>query len=321
MKLVVLAGLLAASLPGAASPPSGPTPAAEAKAGQFVDLATDFARFADDSASMADDARVKAFHARYDPIIPGYYKRDGDYQARLDARIAQTLRDFPADRARFMATTQAFNAALARGERHFRATFPDYRLTVPVYLVHSMGTQDGGTRTVGKRTIMFFGADVIARIHDETTIGPFLDHELFHIYHDRFFHECGQVWCSLWEEGMAVYVASRMNPGLDDRQLLLNLPRPIRPEVEPKLNQAMCRLRAKFESTDKDDYAEFFQGQANDRPFPPRYGYLLGYMLAGRIGGMMPLRDMVRLPARKVKPMLLQAMANYGACPAPSGPA
>jgi len=91
--------------------------------------------------------------------------------------------------------------------------------------------------------------------------------------------------------------------------------------VEPKLNQAMCRLRAKFESTDKDDYAEFFQGQANDRPVPPRYGYLLGYMLAGRIGGTMPLRDMVRLPARKVKPMLLQAMASYGACPASSGPA
>lgn len=319
MKFAMLIAPLAVLLLGAASPPAAepePTPAAEAKAGQFIDLATDFVRFADDTVSMSGDARVKAFHARYDLIVPGYYQREGDRQARLDARIAQALRDFPGERAKFMATTTAFNLAFARGEQHFRQIFPDYRLTVPVYLLHSMGTQDGGTRSIGKRVVLFFGADVITRIHDETTIGPFLDHELFHVYHARYFKDCGEVWCSLWQEGMAVYVASRMNLGATDRQLLLTQPRPIRPEVEPKLKEAMCRLRARFESTDDADMSEFFQTQANDRPFPPRYGYLLGYVLASRIGETMPLGALAKLPAREVKPLLLKALAAYGPCPA-----
>jgi len=87
------------------------------------------------------------------------------------------------------------------------------------------------------------------------TMKPFLDHEMFHLYHHRFFPGCDPLWCNVWEEGMAVYVASKLNPGATDEQLLLNQPRPIRPEVEPRLREAMCSLRAKFDSTSEEDYA------------------------------------------------------------------
>jgi hypothetical protein len=45
---------------------------------------------------------------------------------------------------------------------------------------------------------------------------------------------------------MAVYVASRMNPGANDRQLELTLPQPIGPGVEPRLREAMCLVREKI---------------------------------------------------------------------------
>jgi len=298
----------------AADPAPRLIPVAEARPGQLVDLASDFARFATDTARLPEAERIKAFHARYDSVVPGYYQRVGSAQTRFDAQIGKALSDFPADRDKFLSTVRTFKIALGNGEGHFRKLFPDYQLNVPVYLVHSIDTQDGGTRDVGDRTVLFFGADVIAKIHDQSTIGPFLDHELFHVYHGRYFKECDRVWCSAWVEGLAVYVAARANPGASDRQLLLTQPRALRPEIEPRLKQAMCRLRAKFDSAGPDDYAEFFEGQANDRPFPPRYGYFLGYLLAAKIGRTRSVQEMAKLPPARVKPLLTDALAGYGPC-------
>jgi hypothetical protein len=169
------------------------------------------------------------------------------------------------------------------------------------------------------------GADVIAQIHDSTTIRPFLDHELFHLYHDKYFSGCDDVvWCALWTEGLAVYVASKMEPAADDRALLLTLPRPIRPEVEPRLDQAMCMARAKLDSSDQADYATFFQGMDSDAPFPPRFGYLLGYLLVQKIAAGRTLDQLAKLPRAQVRPLLDAALAEYDCAavgsPGPSAP-
>jgi hypothetical protein len=39
---------------------------------------------------------------------------------------------------------------------------------------------DGGTREIGGKTYLIFGADVITQIHESRDLTPFLDHELFH---------------------------------------------------------------------------------------------------------------------------------------------
>ena len=316
MILALLAAVLGMATPAADAQP--PKAAATAQAGTLTDLTPDFVAFADQSAALPDADRVKAFHLRFDPVLPGYYDGKGAKQAGFDAFTMLLLKNWPKNRDKFIATAAAFGTAFTRGQNHFKMAFPDYSLTVPVYLVHSMGQQDGGTRTIGGRTIMFFGADVIAAIHDETTIGPFLDHELFHIYHDKFFGDCPQLWCSLWEEGLATYIAAQLNPGASDRALLLTQPRPIRPEVEPRLAEAMCSLRAKFESALPDDYAPFFLGGAAKGEFPPRYGYFLGYLLAAKIGEKMPLQALAKLPRDKVKPLLTAAIDSYGLCEPPA---
>ena len=244
------------SAPGAAF--ATPLPAAKAKPGQFVDLTPEFVRFIEKSARMTDVTRIKAFHAQFDALLTGYFIREGAQDA-FDREILQRMKDFPAQKAKFTQTVATFRAAFERAQLKFRKSFPDYKLTVPVYLAHSMGLQDGGTRQIGKKTVLLFGADVIAKGHDAETIGPFLDHELFHVYHHNFFKtDSDQLWISLWEEGLAVYVASQITPGATDRQLLLTDPQPLRRAIEPRLNRAMCRLRVKLHSTDRTDFPEFF---------------------------------------------------------------
>jgi len=321
MPLRWLAILLVLAVPAAAAPPTPLPTAATAEAGTLTDLTPEFAAFADNSAALPDDERVRAFHARFDPVLPGYFNNKGASQSQFDTAIASHLRAFAAEKAKFTATAASFREAFERGQRHFKQSFPDYRLTLPVFLVHSMGIQDGGTRTLNGRTILFFGADVIARIHDESTIGPFLDHELFHAYHRRAFPGCQELWCSLWKEGMATYVAARLNPGATDRQLLLTIPRPIAPEVEPRLAEAMCEVAAKFHSASEDDYGALFLGRAKPGKFPPRYGYYIGYLLAKSIGKTMSLGAMANLPPAKVEPLLAAALASGDKCPPAMVPA
>jgi len=318
---MIVSAILAASLAAQGhSAPKHPTPPAPTPAtAQFSSYTDDFAKFADETATLPEAERIRLFHARFGPLAGGFYgPRDRD-PAKVDASIASALKAFPAIRLRYTAAAANFAQAFATGQVRFRKTFPDYTLTMPVYLVHSLGEMDGGTRDLQGRTVAVFGADVIARIHDETTIPPFLDHELFHLYHSQYFPGCDALWCGLWEEGMAVYVASRMNPGATDRQLLLTIPVPIRAVVDPHLAEAMCGLRGKLDATADDDKAPFFFMRPNKSQFPARYGYYLGLLLAQKIGETMPLAQMAKLPPAKVRPLLDQALASYGPCP-PAGP-
>ena len=310
----IMAASLAAQGHGARKHPA-PSATKPPVAASFTSYTDDFAKFADETATLPEAERVRLFHVRFGPLAGGFYGPRGREPAKLDAGIASALSDFPTIRVRYTAAAADFARAFATGQTRFRKVFPDYRLTMPVYLVHSLGEMDGGTRELKGRTVAVFGADVIARIHDETTIPPFLDHELFHLYHSQYFPGCDALWCGLWEEGMAVYAASRMNPGATDRQLLLTIPVPIRAAVDPHLAEAMCGLRAKLDATTDDDKAPFFFMRPNTGRFPPRYGYYLGLLLAQKIGETMPLAQMAKLPPARVRPLLDQALASYGPCP------
>lgn len=287
---------------------------APAKTPGLVSLADAFPKFYDATATLPEAERVARFRAEFGKLLPGFYAPRSRTEANYEKGIARSLQDFPAIRARYEAVERSFPKAFAEGQKSFRKAFPDYRLSMPVYLVHSLGEMDGGTRDLDGKIVGIFGADVIARIHTPATIKPFLDHELFHLYHQRFFPDCAPLWCSLWQEGLAVYVAASLNPGATDEQLLLTQPSPIRPAVEPRLHEAMCSLSAKLESTREEDYAPFFFGKANSGPFPSRYGYLLGYMLVQKIGEGRTLNQLAKLPPEKVKAALVAAIAAYGGC-------
>ena len=317
IRAILLATTLAVQAsPAPASPQENVTQTATSAG--FTSHTAAFTAFVDETAAMPKDERVRLFRARFNALFPGFYQPNGRTEAQYDATVAAALTNFPAIREKYTAASDAFAQAFTTGQSRFRKTFPDYQLNMPVYLVHSLSQMDGGSRMINGRNVMIFGADMIAKIHDEATIAPFLDHELFHLYHATWFPDCDALWCSLWQEGMAVYVASRMNPGASERQLLLNIPEPLPAAVNPRLNEAMCLARAKFDATGEADYAPFFFGRPSGGPFPPRFGYYLGYLLAQKVGTTMSLTKMAHMPPAKVRPLLEKALAEYGACPAPA---
>lgn len=298
--------------------------AARKPAAPYTSLTRQFAEFHDATTTMPEKDRVALFRQRFDALFPGFYEpAPGQSDAQFQINVAKSLSGFDAIRADYEKVEREFPAAYAAGIRHFRAQFPGFKPVLPVWFIHSLGRMDGGTRTLRGKTYMIFGADVIAKIHRDGTIGPFLDHELFHVENGQWFPDCAPdttIWCSLWQEGGATYAASVMNPGGDDHTLMLDLPTPIRAAVDAQWPLALCTLERDLDKSDQPTYASYFMGGGPDQAFPKRWGYYVGYRLMQRIGKRHSLAAIDRMghaAARAEIDRELGAMiAEAGGCPA-----
>jgi hypothetical protein len=276
--------------------------AADAKAARYVDLTADFVRFVDETAVMEEQPRVALFRQQMDALLPGFYTpRDGVDPASYDTYVAKALKNFEALRPRFEQVQRDFPAVFEAGIQHFRKAFPGFTPNVPVYLLHSLGEMDGGTRELQGKVYLIFGADMIARIHEPRTLTPFLDHELFHVEHGKHFPDCAEVWCTLWAEGLATYAAKVMNTGADDEQLLLTSPKPMRADVDASWPAAACYTREKLGSTAGKDVSALFQGGADSGGFPGRFGYYVGLRIAEESASEHSLAELARMNPRRAR--------------------
>ena len=280
----------------------------EPQRAHYTDLTADFARFVDKTAGMEEAARVALFHMQMDPLLPGFYApRFGMTAAQYDAHIARALQGFPELRKRYEQVQRDFPAAFDAGIQHFRKEFPGFTPNVPVYLLHSVGEMDGGTRELGGKNYLIFGADVIAQLHEMRALTAFLDHELFHVENGKYFTDCEQVWCPLWAEGLETYAAKVMNPGADDRQLLLTSPKPIRAAVDANWPAALCFTRSRLFSAESADMEALFVGGSSAKEFPARFGYYVGLRVIEELGEY-KLPELARMPPERAKAALTASL-------------
>ena len=273
----------------------------------FTSYAEQFDQFEVRTRGMPSEQRVQEFRATFDALVPGlYYDKD---EARLTRRIDKALTQFPSLRPAYREVERGFPQALDTAVSHFRQVFPDFVPPLPIYLVHSLGIRDGGIDYVGGKKVMMFGADVIANIHNDDSLQPFMEHELFHLEHARHFEDCDQLWCVLWVEGLATFAASTMTPGATDHQLLLDLPTPIRPATEAHWGEALCWIATRFEVTDDSDLSTAFLGNEQASGFPSRFGYYVGLRVAAEAAGAKGgLAAVSRLNDEQARPVVARAL-------------
>jgi hypothetical protein len=308
--LAILALPLAAACATARAPATG--------ALKLIDLTPDIADILDRTATLPDAERVAAFKAHFAPILPGFYAHErfglaapGPYDQRLLAGIGR----FPEEKAGIGEVSRRFALMLAPAQASFEREFGPMNDYPPIYLVDSFGEFDGGTRSLPGGTFLIFGADMIARLHLGHDIRPFFHHELFHLYHGRSFQECDRIWCSLWAEGLAVYVAARLNPRATDAELLLTVPEPLREAVDRDRREAVCSVVARLDSTASEDMrALFSSGRLNER-LPPRFGYYVGYLAAAEAAKTGSLRKLAGMGNAEVRPLLEASLRSLARCP------
>lgn len=282
-----------------------------------VDLASSYASFWDESQNMPAAERVAAFKARFETLLPGFFSAERVgwmTNEQYDSAIVQSFDRFPEIRDHFAAITADFAMLLAPAHDSFARAFPDLRPIGPVYIVHSLGEFDGGTRKVSGQSRLVFGADVMAQVHDFADESPFFHHELFHVYHAQFFADCDEMWCAVWSEGLAVLVAQRLNPRATDAELLLSSPRPIRPEVERDRSAAVCAVNSRLSSTDSTDYAALFSNGAPIANLPPRFGYYVGYLIAAEAARNRSVTQLAHLGNEAARDLVTVMIAQLAHC-------
>jgi hypothetical protein len=307
--LIAAACAIILAAPAAAAPPAPRL--------KLIDLTPQFAQAYEATKALPDDQKVAAFDAAFAKLLPGFYDgaRPGAGGARYPVRVLRALNAWPEQRAGVEAVSGRFAAMLAPAQASFEARFGPMTGYPPVYLVHSLSEFDGGTRDLPDGVRLIFGADVIARIHAQHAIQPFFHHELFHILHARTFTGCDQVWCTLWQEGLAVHVATELNPGATDDELLLTQPAPIRAAVEAHRAEAVCAVTARLDSTDEKAMNALFSFERLAPNLPPRFGYYVGSLVAKDLGRTRSLPELARLDNAHAKPLIEAALHHLATCP------
>ncbi len=285
---------------------------------RLVDLTPAFTQQWERSRDMGEKQRVAALKAYFADLLPGYYvagRIDWMTPEQYDDSIARALSSYPNDRAGIEEVSRRFTSMFDPALATFESKFGPMTGYPPVYLVHSVGEFDGGTRQLTNGRYLIFGADVIARIHLGHNIRPFFHHELFHVYHERRFPACDAIWCMLWSEGLAVHVAEQLNSGASDAELLLTMPSPIRAGVDANRALAICSAVAKLDATDGDTTeALFSSGEKRDPKLPARYGYYVGYLAAAHLGKTYSLDQLASLRPTEVRPILERTLRSMGSC-------
>lgn len=286
-----------------------PAPAPEA---DIVDLTAAFTRMYD-AAGPSDTERLQAFTREIEPLLPGFYglaRFNGQTtQVARDRQILRAFERFPALRETYTAKAGQFRGNLAADMASFRKTFPDFKAERPIYLLHSLGEMDGGTRLIDGAPHLIFGADGMAQYHEGfRSESPFFHHELFHIYHQPKIGACEEVWCTLWIEGLAVHVAATLNPGVTEAELLLDFPPGLAQKVRANLPAALAHAKRVLDSKDMNILRALFSSATDKTGLLPRRGYVIGYLLVQDIGRDMTLGDLADMPRDDVRAALILAL-------------
>jgi hypothetical protein len=279
-----------------------------------VDLTDEFDRFVMATQDMPDAQRIKAFEKQIGPIGNGFYARERNPDG-YDFRVLLQLKTYPQRRTATLTVSLRFNELFARARQNFEAVFGPVSSRQPVFLLDSMGELDGGTRDLKGGTTLLFGADVIAEVHSGKDMTAFFYHELFHLYRQSRHIDCAAVWCSLWEEGLATYVSSRLDPTANEDELILTLPEPIRPAVEADRGRAVCEVVRRLESTTDRDFSALFQGDDRLPGFPSRMGYYIGYLVAADAGRKYGLHRLADMNVVEARPLIDAALSRMATCP------
>jgi len=303
---VLVAGLIASGVAGSA--------AGAGRAGGVVDLMPGFWRVMDATPHgtpaewaqrIADDyltpngavfeaaglgkitpARIERWLGQVEPLLPAIRKLDGGIDAIWTTNMQVFRKAFP-----------AFDPRIS-----------------PTYFMPSFFSFDAHLEPHQGVLPLFVGLDGIVHYHGaDANLAVLLSHELFHCEHAQrspsvALEDAERIYKVLWAEGLATYVSERMNPkALRLAVLLGSETLDVQGDAYvPAWAKALCDS---LDSTAPADYARFFSA-GYQGAWPARGGYLVGLLIARRLGRTRSLASLAALPAPQVRTLMAAELAR-----------
>lgn len=231
-----------------------------------------------------------------------------------DNELVKVLNEFPAIEAGFRKKTNEITNSLKSTLNSFSESLPDLNKDFDIYITHSFGEMDGGTRKIGNKIYFILGIDGMVKYHKgfESEI-PFFHHELFHVYHGQYLPEEQVLWIALWAEGLATYASQKLNPSASMKDLMLDIPEGMVSRIDNQLEFHWDDLSKKLESKTDADYETYFLMSSKDKKIIPRSGYYLGYLIAVELGKDRSVAELAKLKPTEILPLMKTAISRLRA--------
>jgi hypothetical protein len=213
-----------------------------------------------------------------------------------------------------------FAAVHSGVEERFIEAFPDFRPSrTIVYLTVSRFQFDGKVPHDHWNSLLF-AFDGVAKFHGgNAPVAVIFSHELFHLYHFQINPPPADpdqvpLYRLIWQEGLACYVSSRLNPSSPLHDVLFD---PRLAAEGPKVVKSVSReLLKDLESTDDLPTAEYLTYR-NTSATPSRMGYLIGYQIAAKLAARHSLLELAHLRDPELRFMMRREVRLLAEQPEP----
>ncbi len=257
--------------------------------------------------------QVSVLKSDFSPKFPEFYNYKIEKWKKVgrtpDEELGKTLKEYPQIEADFIKKTNEITTNLSSTMDSFLKSVPGLNKDFDVYITHSFGDMDGGTRKIGDKVYFILGIDGMVKYHKGFNSEiPFFHHELFHVYHGQYLPEDQVMWIALWAEGLATYASEKLNPDASMKDLMLDLPEGMVSRIDKNLDYHWADLTKKMTSRSDADYEAYFLMSSKDKKIVPRAGYYLGYLIAKEIGKTKSVPEMAQLKPDEILPLLKAAI-------------
>lgn len=275
--------------------------AVQSLAAEVTDLTPAFLKFWQTSKTLSAEAQVFEFKRKIVPLHAAFYEyRFDQWKSKKkdpDEEMKKIFLEYPSYELAFKIKSSELGQNLDKGTKLFKETFPSYKGKSPIFILHSLNSMDGGTRTIAGKHQLIFGVESMVQYHNSKNPLPFFHHELFHVHHSeqgfpvtgrRFYH-------ALWFEGLATYVSAALNQGSTIKDIMLDIPSGLVEKCVANKDFLWTDLEAKLLSDKEEDYEIYFMMEETHPNVPRRAGYYFGYLIAKELGRTLSLEELVAL--------------------------
>lgn len=209
--------------------------------------------------------------------------------------------------------TKEIESNLRNFDRSFRQAFPSFSWAGKVYFTVSVDAFDGAVRRVNSEMALLFGIDEIAKLHGAAaSLEPLFHHELFHMHHGHVNpspKDDRTLLYPLWNEGLAVFVAKKLNSKATWAQLVLS-DEMVRQGTR-LLPTLAKELRPHLKGSTEEYYRDFFLGAGKRQGIPNRVGYFVGFRVVQEVAKDRTLNELVSLRGKELFSAVDSVLARF----------
>ena len=179
------------------------------------------------------EEQVKEFYDTFIKQYPDIFNADilavtqENFESEIKTKLSIFLFDLKKHAFKLQKLSDQLSNDFEVNEENFLSRFPDFSWKGTIYFLPILSNFISKQTVINNEQVLIFGLDTIAFKNEKfVSLWPIFHHELFHLYHQKFQPTAKHLnfdqplYDFIWQEGLACYVASLLNPETNKGEIL-----------------------------------------------------------------------------------------------------